>query len=482
MTAELQAFSDSLLAAQPSTIAPELLPRIAACLASPDIDARGASFAARIALAQRLKAMPFVTLDAVNRLAPAFRDLLIITLVHEPLLDEALEDMITRLRKSILMDVMAGARPDTAGLELIAALAIFCFGAEYVFDESDSETQALPALAQRATPATAALLACYRPLALYPDLAPLWKDAGGVFAALVAVQVTEPAAERALAAEIPSLSPVADPVSISVRAVYEENPYPRWRKLRPEAAVARQGDPRRILIAGCGTGRHALLWARLYPEAQILAVDLSRASLAYAMRQQRALGLASVDFRHGDILALAGSAQRFDLISCIGVIHHMARPQDGLNALAGLLAPDGAMELGLYTESGRPEVAAAEQLRRDHAIPATPEGIRHLRRIIRHLPEDHPARAARDGLDFYSLSGCRDYLFHVQEHRFRLPAVADMIAAAGLRLTDIGLKHGDRADFKRRFGNESDLKAWHAYEEAHPGCFGSMYEMRLARA
>ena len=58
----------------------------------------------------------------------------------------------------------------------------------------------------------------------------------------------------------------------------------------------------------------------------------------------------------------------------------------------------------------------------------------------------------------------------------------EMIAAAGLRLMDIGLKHGDRADFKRRFGTETDLKAWHAYEEARPGCFGSMYEMRLARA
>ena len=481
MTADLQAFSDSLLAAQPQVIGPELWPRITACLAAPDVDARGASFAARIAITRRLSALPFVTLEGICRLDTAFRDLLLAYLIHEPLMDEALEALVTRLRKSILMDMMAGARPGADGLALISALAIFCFGAEYVFAETESETRGVEALARAATPAALALLACYRPLAHYPDLAPVRKDATGSFAAVIAAQVIEPAEEHTIAAEIPALSAIVDPVSAAVRAMYEQNPYPRWRKLRPEPAPTRTGDPRRILIAGCGTGRHALLWARLYLDARILAFDLSRASLAYAIRQQRALGIASVDFRHGDILALAGSQDRYDLISCIGVIHHMARPQDGLNILAGLLAPGGVMELGIYTESGRPEVAAAAALRRDHGIPDTPDGIRHLRQIIRQLPEDHPARAACDGLDFYSMSGCRDYLFHVQEHRFRLHEVAAMLAGAGLRLLDIGLKHGSRADFKRRFRDETDVMAWHAYEEEHPGCFGSMYEMRLAK-
>lgn len=482
MSADLQAFSDSLIATQPQAIAPELWPRIAACLASHEIDARGASFAARIAIARRLSTLPFVTLEAVNRLDPAFRHMLLVYLVHEPLVDEAVEDLITRLRRSILMDVMAGAKPDTAGRELIAALAIFCFGAEYVFDETGSEIQALPELTRRASPEAAAVLACYRPLADFPALAAAWTDAAGLDAALIKAQVTEPAEERALAAEIPSLTPIADPVSADVRAMYEANPYPTWRVLRPEAGVIRTGDPRRILIAGCGTGRHALQWARLYHAAEILAIDLSRASLAYAVRRQRALGIASVDFRQGDILALAGNAARFDLISCIGVIHHMARPQDGLNALAELLAPGGGMELGIYTESGRPEVVAAAALRRAQALPATAEGIRQLRRIIRRLPRDHPAAGARDSLDFFSLSGCRDYLFHVQEHRFRLPEVTAMLRAAGLRLVTIGLKSGDREEFRRGFGDETDLAAWHAYEEAHPGCFGSMYEMRLAKA
>ena len=34
-----------------------------------------------------------------------------------------------------------------------------------------------------------------------------------------------------------------------------------------------------ILVAGCGTGRHSINVARSFPDANVLAVDISRASL-----------------------------------------------------------------------------------------------------------------------------------------------------------------------------------------------------------
>ena len=46
-----------------------------------------------------------------------------------------------------------------------------------------------------------------------------------------------------------------------------------------------------ILIAGCGTGLHSIDSALRFPRAHILAIDLSRASLAYARRKSCALGL-----------------------------------------------------------------------------------------------------------------------------------------------------------------------------------------------
>ena len=40
-----------------------------------------------------------------------------------------------------------------------------------------------------------------------------------------------------------------------------------------------------ILVAGCGTGQHALITASRFSNARVLAVDLSLSSLSYAMRK-----------------------------------------------------------------------------------------------------------------------------------------------------------------------------------------------------
>ena len=80
---------------------------------------------------------------------------------------------------------------------------------------------------------------------------------------------------------------------------YEENPYPRWitNPLRRAADLAREkASPERqaeldILIAGCGTGSHAIQIAQVYPNARLLGIDVSLSSLAYARRKTRELGL-----------------------------------------------------------------------------------------------------------------------------------------------------------------------------------------------
>ena len=77
------------------------------------------------------------------------------------------------------------------------------------------------------------------------------------------------------------------------------------------------GKPR-ILVAGCGTGQHAIATAQQYPGASVLAVDLSLASLAYAKRKTLELGLTDIEYRQADILALDGLQERFDLIECSG--------------------------------------------------------------------------------------------------------------------------------------------------------------------
>jgi 2-polyprenyl-3-methyl-5-hydroxy-6-metoxy-1,4-benzoquinol methylase len=129
---------------------------------------------------------------------------------------------------------------------------------------------------------------------------------------------------------------------------YEENPYPRWTLNRIAAMTddekTREGRlhsgktaPKDILIAGCGSGQHACEMAQYFPEAHILAIDLSRTSLAYARRKAREQKLNNIEYAQADILKLDTRTARFDRIECVGVLHHLADPFAGLRILLNLL-------------------------------------------------------------------------------------------------------------------------------------------------
>ena len=182
-------------------------------------------------------------------------------------------------------------------------------------------------------------------------------------APLIAIQVADHLEEAAIREKIPVLGLTEDPVSEAVRQQYEEFPYPRWlscwirepralvRELRSRFPLVDHGPDTtggtEVLVPGCGTGAHALAEATRYSDARVLAVDLSRASLAYAIRMARRYGITNVEFQQADILALKGLGRTFHIIDVYGVLHHMADPAAGLGILASLLKPDGFVRIGV---------------------------------------------------------------------------------------------------------------------------------------
>jgi len=52
----------------------------------------------------------------------------------------------------------------------------------------------------------------------------------------------------------------------------------------------------------------------------------------------------------------------FDFINCCGVLHHLAVPEQGLDALLSQLRPGGAMNLMVYGEIGRTAVYQIQEL------------------------------------------------------------------------------------------------------------------------
>lgn len=100
------------------------------------------------------------------------------------------------------------------------------------------------------------------------------------------------------------------------------------------------------LDVGCGAGLLAEPMARL--GARVMGIDASAEVIAVANEHSRAMGL-EIDYRAGDVQELEG---RFDLITAMEVIEHVADPQAFVHALAKRLAPSGLLILSTPNATG----------------------------------------------------------------------------------------------------------------------------------
>lgn len=422
----------------------------------------------------------------------------------------AFECLLTALRRDALaaLQTDTGAQNIQRALPFWCALARQCFINDFVFAVSDDEAAAVQrrrdgivegiAARTAVAPAAVALLASYEPLGSLPEAtraALADRSWPTPLRQVVMQQIVEPAEERALAAAMPQLTGIDDDVSRQVRAQYEESPYPRWvfsatvpapvaidRHLRDQFPTAQFNllgarEPFDVLVAGCGTGRHAIEVAQSYPDARVLAVDLSLSSLAYAARKTPAHLAEAISYGQADILKLGNIGRTFDLIECRGVLHHLRDPQQGLRALLPLLRPDGVMKIGLYSEAARADIVRAQAFIAEQGFAATADGIRRCRQALLAHPE---LKALAMWGDFYSTSDCRDLLFHVQESRTTIPQIKMMLAQAGLRFIGFEFAPAVLASLRGLFAQAgwsmNNLDHWSACEDAQPDLFRGMYQ------
>ena len=258
----------------------------------------------------------------------------------------AFEQFLTKLRSTL------AEMCDPDHLTLLAGVAEQAFNTGYVQYQSETEValerNLLEKQAATLAPVELMVLASYRPLVDVPgaeEIADL-SDFSEAAQRVVQRSLREPLREQEIRARIEALTPIHDAVSKRVQAQYEEHPYPRWiniqsvseRNERLVDELARQalefedpGWPERpkVLVPGCGTGYHPLSFARKHPETDVLAIDLSRTSLAYAIRKQEELKFANVRFCQADLLCLGELRDRFEYIDCAGVLHHLESPMQG---------------------------------------------------------------------------------------------------------------------------------------------------------
>jgi SAM-dependent methyltransferase len=234
-----------------------------------------------------------------------------------------------------------------------------------------------------------------------------------------------------------------------------------------------------ILIAGCGTGRETIETARRLAGARVLAVDLSLTSLAYARRKTREHGVGNVEYAQADILKLGSIGRSFDVVSSVGVLHHLADPIEGWRVLLSLLRPGGFMRLGLYSRLGRQDINAARDFVARHGYDPSAESIRRCRQEVALLKDDPYLGKLISRTDFYGTSQCRDMIFHVQEHQFTLPQIAERLREFGLSFVGFSLEANTVHRYRERFPGDrtlTDLDSWCAFEAEEPDTFTGMYQ------
>jgi ubiquinone/menaquinone biosynthesis C-methylase UbiE len=105
----------------------------------------------------------------------------------------------------------------------------------------------------------------------------------------------------------------------------------------------RYAPGRRVLEAGCGTGAQTVFLAGSNPNAEIVSIDVSPASLDLARRRVDRAGHRNVHFQLADLFHLPFPESTFDDVFLCFVLEHLAEPEKALAALRRVLKPGGTI-------------------------------------------------------------------------------------------------------------------------------------------
>lgn len=140
-------------------------------------------------------------------------------------------------------------------------------------------------------------------------------------------------------------------------SVYTPAQFADW--MAPLERVHLQG--KRVLELGCGNGSllcHAASWG----PAQLVGVDLGD-SVQSARENVRRAGFDNVEVRQDDLTTFEDGG--FDVVYCIGVLHHLKQPLVGFRSVVRNTRPGGKFHCWVYAKEGNGIVRAlVEPVRR----------------------------------------------------------------------------------------------------------------------
>ncbi|MGB3573737.1 MAG: class I SAM-dependent methyltransferase [Phormidesmis sp.] len=269
-------------------------------------------------------------------------------------------------------------------------------------------------------------------------------------------------------------------VSAAVASLYDTYPFPpeplldeappgyNWRWQWPSAysfCTGRkpQNNAPRILDAGCGTGVGTEYLVHLNPEAEVVGIDLSAGAIAVATERCQRSGADRVTFHNLSIYDVDQVPGEFDLINCVGVLHHMPDPVRGIQALARKLKPGGIFHIFVYAELGRREIQLTQEaiaLLQGSRRGDYKDGVAVGRALFASLPAENRLRKREETR--WALENHRDECFadmyvHPQEIDYNVKTLFELIDASELDF--VGFSNPQYWSLERLIGDVPDLMA-----------------------
>jgi SAM-dependent methyltransferase len=418
--------------------------------------------------------------------------------------DHEFETFLRKLRRYLLFEYCANKSLAFGLLRLTAALAQQGLNNEYIWIEEEDEGVLVDKIETEcghgihcetveSTELPLLALGMYRPLMKLPSIdliARIPLEAFSEAARPVIVRmIHHPLEEKKLMGDIPSFGTGASPTSKAVRAQYEVNSYPKWfnlggrfSSLETKLKKIRHGfswpavflkERFQILVPGCGTGQQPLSIAAGNPDAAVLAIDLSKSSLAYGRRMADCLKLDNVTFLHGDLLEIPTLNRSFHHIDCVGVLHHLKDPPAGWRILAQAVLPGGTLHIGVYSRIARLQVEFIRSETQRLGLQPTVQDMRTLRQQILTKNQYKPFLHALNSPGFYGLSSFRDLFFHVQECSYTLSEIRQLLDS--LHLEFLGFKLRSpllKAMYREQFPDDPNMSSfdnWRRFESNYAG-------------
>jgi SAM-dependent methyltransferase len=271
----------------------------------------------------------------------------------------------------------------------------------------------------------------------------------------------------------------------SIRDHYEQWPFPGGEFASREGLLLLRylqqwleqvSEPERsgkVLDVGCGTGHTTCALARHFPAVHFVGIDISEASLEAARREAARSDCVNVTFEHADFFSGSATAEAFDVVLCLGVLHHLTDLESAFRHLVTPVRETGYLVLWLYGRYGRIRHVLNQRFIR--ILSGERSGTDRLE-VARTFLEELGSGFATDS-GFYSPRGSgREGIAWLLQHP---PWLADQMLPAferGLTMTEIlQLLDDHDLQFAKWLGVPVDLRAYtdsdrlnHLFDELSP--------------